>query len=31
MPEMYLVVLYFVFGGFLIPSFGDFDYYFMLD
>ena len=31
MPEMYLVVLYFVFGGFLIPSFGDFGYYFMLD
>ena len=31
MPEMYLVVLYFIFGGFLIPSFGDFDYYFLLD
>lgn len=31
MPEMYLVVLYFVIGGFLCPDFGDFGYYFYLN
>lgn len=30
-PEMYLVVLFFVFGGFIGPDFGDFGYYFMLN
>lgn len=31
MPEMYLVVLYFVIGGIVSPDFGDFGYYFMLN
>ena len=31
MPEMYLVVLYFIIGGLFSPDFGDFGYYFMLN
>lgn len=31
MPEMYLVVLYFIISGLFSPDFGDFGYYFMLN
>lgn len=31
MPEMYLVILFFIFNGLISPDFGDFSYYFMLN
>lgn len=31
MPEIYLVVLFFVINGLISPDFGDFSYYFMLN
>jgi hypothetical protein len=31
MPEMYLVVLFFIFNGLISPDFGDFSYYYMLN
>lgn len=31
MPEIYLVVAFFVLNGVISPDFGDFSYYFMLN
>ena len=31
MPEIYLVILFFVLNGLVSPDFGDFGYYFMLN
>ena len=31
MPEIYMVLGYFVVGGILNPDFGDFGYYFMMN
>jgi hypothetical protein len=31
MPEIYLVVIFFVLNGIISPDFGDFGYYFMLN
>lgn len=31
MPEIYLVILFFVLNGVISPDFGDFSYYFMLN
>lgn len=31
MPEIYLVILFFVINGLISPDFGDFSYYFMLN
>ena len=30
-PEIYKMILYLVLGGFLVPTFGSFGYFFMLD
>ena len=31
MPEIYLVIFYFLFSGILQPDFGDFSYYYMMN
>jgi hypothetical protein len=31
MPEIYLVVFFFILNGIISPDFGDFSYYFMLN
>jgi len=31
MPEIYLVILFFILNGVISPDFGDFSYYFMLN
>jgi hypothetical protein len=31
MPEIYLVVIFFILNGIISPDFGDFGYYFMLN
>ena len=31
MPEIYMVVFFFVLNGIISPDFGDFSYYFMLN
>jgi len=31
MPEIYMVILFFVVNGLISPDFGDFGYYFMLN
>jgi hypothetical protein len=31
MPEIYMVIFYFLLSGFLNPDFGDFGYYFLMN
>jgi hypothetical protein len=31
MPEIYLVIIFFLLNGLISPDFGDFSYYFMLN
>lgn len=31
MPEIYLVIVFFILNGLMSPDFGDFSYYFMLN
>lgn len=31
MPEIYLVIIFFILNGVISPDFGDFSYYFMLN